>query len=198
MQKAIGVFGGTFNPIHLGHLKVAKSAMEECNLSKVIFLPNGNPPHKSGEYIAPAHHRYNMIKLAIDGIDGFELSDYELKREEPSYTVDTNRVFKSIYNCPVYFIIGADSLYTLSQWKNYKTLINECRFIVAARSGQGIPNLLDACHQHNKNGGNATPLSMDFYNVSSTDIRCLVQENSELKALVPEAVIQYIKNNNLY
>ena len=198
MQKAIGVFGGTFNPIHLGHLKVAKSAMEECNLSKVIFLPNGNPPHKSGEYIAPAHHRYNMIKLAIDGIDGFCVSDYELKREDPSYTIDTNRAFKSMYNCPVFFIIGADSLHTLSEWKSYNDLILECKFIVAARSGEDFPSLLDACYNHNQKGGSATPLSMEICDVTSTDIRRFIQENTDVKALMPEAVTQYIKEHNLY
>ncbi len=198
MKNAIGVFGGTFNPIHNGHLAVAKSAMEQCELSKVIFLPNGNPPHKKDENIISGVHRYNMIKLAIEDIEGFEVSDYELKRKEPSYTIDTNRAFKAMYDCPIYFIIGADSLHTLSKWYLYDSLISECKFIVAARRGQDFPSLIDACKEHEAKGGSATPLSMQFCDIASTDIRRLSDEDNKLNLMVPESVAQYIKKHSLY
>ena len=198
MKSAIGVFGGTFNPVHAGHIEVAKAALKECNLSKVIFLPNGNPPHKQGEIIAPSHHRYNMIKLAIDGIDSFEVSDYELKRQEPSYTIDTNRVFKTMYDCPVFFIIGADSLHTLSTWRNYDALIHECSFIVAPRDDSDFEKLCAECDMHNLKGGKAIPLKMNLYDAKSTDIRHAVNQNDITEFLLPQKVASYIKKHNLY
>ena len=117
MAEKIAIFGGSFNPIHNGHLQVAKSALSECGLKKVIFLPNANPPHKNKEHIISAHHRYNMVALATDGFENFEISNYEMNSDKPSYTINTLRHMKSVYNAELFFIIGADSLYTLNLWK---------------------------------------------------------------------------------
>ncbi len=198
MEQAIGIFGGTFNPIHNAHIEVAMSAYKECNLSKVIFLPNGNPPHKAGEKIADKIHRLNMIKLAIKDYDMFEVSDYELNRTEPSYTIDTNRHFKTLYSCPVYFIIGADSLFTLSEWRNYETLKKECFFIVADRVYSEDYDIKKYCDNYNKSGGTVKLLTMSKYDVSSTDIRQSVEADEKIKTLIPQSVLNYIKEHNVY
>ena len=198
MQKSIGVLGGTFNPIHNGHLAMARAALEQCNLSKVVFLPNGNPPHKIGEAIVNAEHRLNMVKLAIDGTDAFEVSDYEINRTEPSYTVHTNRALKLMYDCPVYFIIGADSLYTLSKWYRYDELIRECSFIVADRLSIHGSDAAKACREHNQRGGSATLLSMPTIDVTSTDIRQIIKSGGDATNYLPNSVDEYIKAHNLY
>ncbi len=198
MQKSIGVLGGTFNPIHNGHLAMARAALEQCDLSKVIFLPNGNPPHKIGEPIVPAEHRLSMVKLAIGGTCAFEVSDYEINRSEPSYTVDTNRVFKRMYDCPVHFIIGADSLYTLFKWYCYDELLAECSFIVADRLSTYGSDVAKACSEHNQRGGKATLLSMPAIDVTSTDIRLILKNGGNASEYLPSSVAEYIKANNLY
>lgn len=198
MQKSIGVLGGTFNPIHNGHLAMARAALEQCNLSKVIFLPNGNPPHKIGESIVTPEHRLNMVKLAIDGIDVFEVSDYEIKRTEPSYTVHTNRALKLMYDCPVHFIIGADSLYTLSKWYRYDELMAECSFIVADRLSCHGSDVAKACSEHKQRGGSAKLLSMPTIDVTSTDIRRIIKNGGNADEYLPSSVAKYIKAHNLY
>jgi len=198
MQKPIGVLGGTFNPVHNGHLAMARAALLQCNLSKVIFLPNGNPPHKIGESIVSPEHRLNMVKLAIEGTDAFEVCDYELNRTEPSYTVHTNRELKRRYDCPVYFIIGADSLYTLSKWYCYEELIKECSFIVADRQSRYGSDVAKACREHNQRGGSATLLSMSAIDVTSTDIRLILKNGGDAAKYLPSSVDEYIKFHNLY
>lgn len=198
MQKPIGILGGTFNPPHNGHLAMAMSAMAECNLSKVIFMPNGNPPHKDGDFIVSADHRYNMVSLAIESVDGFEISDYETGRIAPSYTIDTNRAMKELYDCPVYFIIGADSLYTLDKWRSYDKLIKECSFIVADRNCSEGSDVAIACAQHRKKGGNIIALSMPRMDITSTDLRELIKSGGDISPYVPEAVMKYIISHNLY
>lgn len=198
MQKPIGILGGTFNPPHNGHLAMAMSAMAECNLSKVIFMPNGNPPHKDGDFIVSADHRYNMVSLAVESVDGFEISDYETGRIAPSYTIDTNRAMKELYDCPVYFIIGADSLYTLDKWRSYDKLIKECSFIVADRNCSEGSDIANVCKEHRKKGGNIIALSMPRMDITSTDLRELIKSGGDISPYVPEAVMKYIISHNLY
>ncbi len=198
MQKPIAVLGGTFNPIHNGHIKMANAALSECDISKVIFLPNGMPPHKSGETIVSPQHRLNMVRLAISGNDKFELSDYEIKRDKPSYTVDTQRALKEIYDCPIYFIIGADSLFTLHLWKSPEILIKECNFIVCDRKSEADSDVNETARKINDMGGNVKVLSMSRIDVTSTDIRKCVKNGDDVSKYLSADVYQYIKENKLY
>ena len=198
MQKPIAVLGGTFNPIHYGHIKMADAALSECDISKVVFLPNGMPPHKTGKEIVSPQHRFNMIKLAIEGKDEFELSDYEIKRDKPSYTIDTQRALKEIYKCPVYFIIGADSLYTLHLWKSSEILIKECSFIVCDRKSDFGSDVIDAANRINDKGGNVKVLSMPQSDITSTNLRERIKNGEDISEYVPFNVYEYIKKNKLY
>lgn len=198
MADKIAIFGGSFNPIHLGHLAVAEYALESCEISRIIFLPNANPPHKINEDILPANHRFNMVSLAIKGNDNYEISDYEMNKSKPSYTIDTIRHFKKAYDADVFFIIGADSLYTLNKWKAYEELVKECSFIVADRNCNEGSNLLKAICEHEKKGGSVQLIKMPKIDITSTLIRDKLSKGEDIKGYVPEAVRNYIAQNGLY
>ena len=198
MADKIAIFGGSFNPIHSGHIEVANFAIKECNLKKVIFLPNAVPPHKTSASLVSADHRYNMVKLAIMGNSFFEVSDYEMKKTEPSYTVDTMRYMRSIYSAQLYFIVGADSLYTLHLWKSYRELIRECNFIVADRNSSYGSDILMAVKNVEALGGRVELLSMPKYDVTSTFIRQSLLCGKDVSAFLPPKVNHYIRENNLY
>ncbi|MBQ4526814.1 MAG: nicotinate-nucleotide adenylyltransferase [Clostridia bacterium] len=198
MPSKIGIFGGTFNPIHNGHIKIALAALSEYDLSEVVFMPNGNPPHKKGELITDAELRYKMVKLATEGIDGLSVSCYEIKREEPSYTVDTNRAMKKLYGCTLYFIIGADSLFTLDSWKTPEILIKECKFIVADRNCNEGTDIYKECERLNKLGGDFSCLKMEKYDVTSTQLRQRIKAGINCSDYIPENVLNFIVSNKLY
>lgn len=198
MENNIAILGGSFNPVHLGHINMARAVMAEFDIARVVFLPNANPPHKDAEDIIPAVHRYNMVKLAIEGEEGFELSDYEMKEGKPSYTVNTMRYMRKHYKSEPFFIIGADSLYTLHKWKNYNELIAECKFIVADRDCIEGDDIKKASDKINKMGGCIKIMSMPKYNISSTQIREGISNGLDMSAYLPEAVEAYIRENNLY
>ncbi len=198
MADKIAIFGGSFDPLHKGHISVAKSAMKECLLSKVVFLPNANPPHKNREDMTAAIHRYNMVNLGLENYDCFELSDFEMNRKTPSYTVDTMREMKKIYNAELFFIIGADSLYTLNTWKNYDNLIKECSFIVADRNCSEGSALKKEADKINSLGGNITLISMPKIDITSTMIRKGISEGEDVREFLDCKVYEYILKNNLY
>lgn len=198
MADKIAIFGGSFNPIHNGHIEVAKSAMEECNLKKVVFLPNATPPHKDNSILISAEHRYNMVAQTVRKYNGFDVSDYEMKKQGPSYTIDTMRRLKLMYNADLYFIIGADSLYTLHTWKSYNELIKECRFIVADRTCSQGNDIKKAADKIKSAGGNVEVLKMKRFDVTSTQIRAMLQMGKDVSGILPTQVIKYIKDNNLY
>lgn len=198
MADKIAIFGGSFNPIHNGHIAVAKHALCECGLKKVIFLPNANPPHKEKIELIEAVHRYNMVSLAIKGIEEFEISDYEMKKDKPSYTIDTMRYMKSKLDGDLYFIIGADSLYTLNLWKAYHELIKECSFIVADRNCREGSNLKKAAENIISQGGNVHIISMPKIDFTSTDIRNAIKNGCDVSKSLPPEVNEYILENQLY
>jgi nicotinate-nucleotide adenylyltransferase len=138
----VGVFGGAFNPIHVGHLVVARDVAEACGLDKVIFVVAARPPHKNGEILIDAESRYAMAALACEGIPGFEVSDAELTREGPSYTVDTMRHFTRRYPGAA-FILGQDAMEDIASWKSAALLLKTCDFIVVTRPGHDDDALID-------------------------------------------------------
>lgn len=198
MANKIAIFGGSFDPLHKGHISVALSAMKECSLSKVVFLPNANPPHKSASDMTSAVHRYNMVSLGLKDYPEFEISDYEMNRAGPSYTIDTMREMKKRYSAELYFIIGADSLYSLDKWKNYDSLINECSFIAADRNCIEGSEFQNAADKIIMSGGSVTLISMPKIDITSTMIRKGISNGEDVSEFLDKKVYEYILENNLY
>ncbi len=190
----IGILGGTFNPIHVGHLKIAHKVLCRFDLAKVIFIPSGNPPHKSTEEIASAFHRLKMIELAIAGEKRFEVSDIELKRKGKSYTLDTVKQIKEIYgeNATIYFIAGADMALDLPSWKNPLKILELAYFVTVERPNFSLGKLPD---KYRKKLIFVKDISVD---ISSSDIRKRIKEGKPIKTLIPKAVRKYIKDNALF
>ncbi len=188
-MKRIGFFGGTFNPIHMGHLAIAQMAQERFKLDKVIFIPSHQPPHKNIAPLASAKDRYKMVRLATAGNEYFEVSDVETKRIGKSYTVDTLRHFREIYPAKVkfFFIIGGDSLGTLAQWKNIDEILKLATFIVVNRPG----------YSDIKNIKHLT-VTKPGIDISSSYLRERINSGTSVRYLVPEAIYHYIIKHGLY
>lgn len=193
--------GGTFNPIHYGHLMAAQEAMIEFHLGEILFIPNQVPPHRQGEGdIISGHHRLIMACLAISSNPYFKASTIELERPEVSYTVDTIRELKKIYGeTEISFITGADSLIKYD-WHNIGELLDLLTyFIVATRPGFSLSNLDQKIREMKlANAHKIKPLQIPNVDISSTEIRRRLKLGKPIKYLVPEAVADYIYKNKLY
>jgi len=192
----IGILGGTFNPIHSGHIAMAEYVVENLGMDKICFLPNGQPPHKKDYKIADKHHRLEMVKLAIQDNHKFYVSDYEIMQDKHCYTVDTIKYFHSLSNDDYFFIIGADSLFQLSTWKNADELKKICSFIVCDRARQGDTDA--EVERLRQQGCNIMLCDMPLVNITSTDIRRMVKEGISISGYTDEKVAQYIYKNKLY
>ncbi len=198
----IGILGGTFNPVHMGHLIAAQSAAESYDLSKVLFIPCSTPPHKGRSSLASTEHRLAMLGAAIEGNLRFEICDLEVRRGGPSYTIDTVRKLRCQHpHCPLHFIIGADTLVELHLWKDIDELLTLCRFVTLARPGTPVDQiqprdlgldppwperlLKDVCR------GPAV-------SISSSDIRHRLAEGMSVRYLVPPEVEMYVLEHGIY
>ncbi|MDU5185342.1 MAG: nicotinate-nucleotide adenylyltransferase [Peptoniphilus harei] len=198
-MKKYGIFGGSFNPIHYGHLMICEYIKEEMGLDKVIFIPTGNPPHKELEL--SAEDRYEMVNLAISPNPDFEISDIETTRVKLSYTVDTIRELKEIYKEEkLYFLIGLDSLFQLKTWKKIEDLSQEIEFVVALRPGyidkKEINNEIDFLRENF--GTKINLIKTPLYEISSTDLRDRIHEGKSLRYLIPKKVLDYIEESGFY
>lgn len=197
-MSKIAIFGGTFDPIHNGHIAMAKYAVESLKMDRVIFLPNGNPPHKKEVDVTDAFYRYNMVKIAVERYDFFSVSDYETKNNDYSYSLYTMRHFRRKYGKDVYFIIGADSLCTIHQWHEYEKLLTENKFIVFFRDTEADDEFLNTVEKYRKIGADITTAHMPKINISSTDVRLKLSEGSYNGLPVDKNVFDYIIKNKLY
>jgi nicotinate-nucleotide adenylyltransferase len=187
--RRIGILGGTFNPIHAGHLVLAEQTRQRLRLEKVIFVPTYFPPHKELNALAPAQERYHMVAKALKTNPFFEVSSLELARGGVSYTIETVKKFRSIYpRASLYFIIGSDSLEELSTWKNIEKLNKICKFVVVRRPGYAPRRLFP----------NMQVMDIKVKNISSTDIRRRIRTGKSIRNLVPEEVRKYILKKKLY
>lgn len=194
----IGVLGGTFDPVHNGHIHMAKHCMKKMSFDKIMFLPNGNPPHKKDRNITDKIHRYNMLKLALKGYDDFFVSDYEIRRDQYSYTVETMRCLRAIEDEYV-IIIGADSFYQLDLWYDFRNLIMENQFVVVDRDYQMDTTLEEDIAAFNKKfSAHITLCQMPLVDISSTDVRKKLLNNEDVSEMIPHCVMKYISDNNLY
>lgn len=203
MGKRIGLYGGSFDPIHCGHLIVARALTEALDLERTILLPSGRPPHKTGERLADAAHRAAMVKLAIEGEPLFEYSDYDLTRDGPSYTIDTVTHFRERLGsgAELCWMIGADSLAELTTWHRVSDLVDACRIVTAARAGSesiAWDQLGDTLSEAQITRLRADTLPTPLIEISATDIRRRVSAGRSIRYLVPDCVRKYIEEHRLY
>lgn len=199
----LGILGGTFNPIHLGHLIIAQAALEKFHLKQVIFIPTHQPYYKRTIELAPVQHRLKMVKLALADNPLFSVSDIEMRRKGPSYSIDTLQELKTLYpaSTKFYFIIGTDTLPELPSWYEIKRLTRLCHFITVGRPG-AIP-LNTARLNHFLGRSMATEfrryyLARPLVDISSSEIRDRIKSRQSIKYLVPEKVEKYLKRYRLY
>ncbi|HHY97234.1 MAG TPA: nicotinate-nucleotide adenylyltransferase [Firmicutes bacterium] len=197
----LGIMGGTFDPIHYGHLVTAEAARVEFDLDVVVFVPSGCPPHKKAYEVSPAEDRYLMTVLATATNPYFRVSRMEIDRPGPSYTVDTVREFQRRCgpHVKLFFITGADATLEIVTWKDSDELLQQCSFIAATRPGYQIEKIeeeVSRIRQRCPNGIHV--LEVPALAISSTDIRRRVREGKPIKYLVPESVESHIFKAGLY
>lgn len=193
--------GGTFDPIHYGHLVIAEAVRSKYNMDKVIFVPSGCPPHKNCSNVSSAMDRYTMTALATATNRYFDISTVEIDRSGKSYTYDSLIEFKKKYpKHDIYFITGADAIKDITTWYNYEKLLEMCYFIAATRPGYTLSNLKNKELQmlSKKQLENIEIIEVPGIEVSSTDIKRRVRENKSIKYLLPETVEDYITKYDLY
>ncbi len=195
--ETLGIMGGTFDPIHYGHLVTAEAARCQFNLDQVIFVPSGRPPHKKDKSITFPEHRYHMTELAVATNPFFHISRLELDRPGFSYAADTISAFLNQYSglTNLYFITGADAILDILTWKNVDSLMEQCRFIAATRPGFCLDQVN---HLPQKFLRRITFMEVPALAISSTDIRRRISEKRPIKYLLPESVEQYIYKNKIY
>ncbi len=196
--QRIGIMGGTFDPVHYGHLVAADAAREQCGLQDVVFVPSGHPPHKTPDAVSDFWHRYQMVVLATATNPFFEVSRLEYERGGCSYTVDTVRAFRQLYGAgaELFFITGADAILEIIGWKQPEELLAMCRFIAVTRPGYDLRQLNTLLGEHFSES--VSILEIPMLNISSSDIRERLRRGASIKYLVPEAVEAYIIKNRLY
>lgn len=196
----LGIMGGTFDPIHYGHLVAAEMARSKFNLSKVLFIPSGTPPHKDRSDISAAGLRFEMIERAIQDNPAFDISALELERKGPSFTVDTLRVLRRTWpGHELYFITGTDALREIFFWHEAEEILMMTEFIGAARPGFDASDfLLQVQQEHPETQGRIHYLEVPALAISSTDIRARVKRGQPIRYLLPEPVRHFIQQYGLY
>ena len=198
-SKKLGIMGGTFDPVHLGHLQTAKFIYEHLGLEKIIFVPAFIAPHKVGLEFAPAADRYRMTELATEPYPYFEVTDIELQRSGVSYTYDTVLELKKQYpGYELYFIVGADSVPQLNTWNHIYELLNEVTFVAVARPGYAKAFARAREYFGGLGEEKIMLLKMPEQPVSSTEIRECIKNGESIDGMVPEAVRDYILEKGLY
>ncbi len=200
-MKRIGILGGTFNPIHNGHIELGKKAIKDFDLDLVIYIPTGTPPHKSKKDVAPKNHRLKMVQLAIAGKDKFRISKTEINRKGYSYAIDTfGRLQKRFgKKSQLFYIMGLDSVNSILSWKRPIELFKFCKFIVATRPGSKVRTLKRLLKfpplTINKDKIMMMELNLDM---SATEIRHKIKAGKPVVSLVQKDVLQYINDKGLY
>lgn len=199
--KRIAVMGGTFDPIHMGHLVTAEAVRHEYAIDEVVFVPTGNPPHKSSVSITSAEHRYLMTVLATAANEHFHVSRIEIDRKGTTYTVDTIKELQTLYgkNTEIYFITGADAIHEILTWKNSEELLTLCTFVAVTRPGYKKQALMEKVEElKNKYNSPIKFLEVPALSISSSEIRYRVKDQRPIKYLVTSSVENYIGKHHLY
>lgn len=192
--------GGTFNPIHMAHLILAQSSLEQLSLDKVLFMPSKKPPHKRNDNIVDDCHRENMVCIAISDNASFELSRVELEREGTTYTSDTLRELTAQNpDTEYYFIMGADSLFQLETWWEPQVILRLAHIVAAVRGNETREELvIQAEHLKEKYGASIHILNTPHLDIASQELRDMMYKGRSIRYFVPDGVYEYIQKNQLY
>ena len=209
-----GVFGGTFDPIHMGHLRTAEEIVQQLNLAKLFLIPAAAPPHKHCSPVSAFGHRFEMAKIAIGDSNKLEVLDIEAKREGPSYSVDTLRELRSSLGPKndLYFIVGLEGFFEIHTWKEYRSLFDLAHFVVVERMGYRYQDIFPYLKKvgidfrptndpHKvilASGSSLVHMAPTRMDISSTQIRSLVRQGLSIRYLVPDQVMNYILAKRLY
>lgn len=194
----IGLMGGSFNPIHCGHVALARAALESGRVERVLFLPTGNPPHKK-EGLADKFDRLRMVELAVEHEAGMAVCREEIDRDGVIYTVDTLAALKrKMPDCTLTYLIGADTLRALGTWRRVETVIEQCKFLVMMREGETREEVIRLAGLWTQRGAQIDFLDARKMDISSTQIREQIQKGLPFERLVPQAVADYIHEHGLY
>jgi nicotinate-nucleotide adenylyltransferase len=216
----LGLFGGSFNPIHAGHLAIARQTRESLRLDQILFIPTGNPPHKPDGSLAPAPHRLEMVRLAIGSDPTFAVSDVEIRRPGKSYTIETIRLLQQEHGpkTQLFFLIGLDAFLDLQSWRESAAVLNSCSFVVISRPGTSfrslssltlLPNLSHASLEDMDQGRipqldvpigtqHLICLKLPPCDISASDIRTKIKNGLSVANLLPPLVESYIIHHHLY
>jgi len=199
--KSFAILGGTFDPVHEGHIKLAKSVIKQTGAQKVLFIPSGNPPHKSEDIVTESVHRLNMLKIAVEGNDDFVVSTIEIDRKGKTYTIDTIKELREFFgeNVKFFFVIGADALHYIRLWKDFETLLKICSFAAVARPGYNKSELeIDVNELKTKYNADVRIIEVSTIDVSSSEIRYNIKNGDIENNMINYKVMDYILNNGLY
>ncbi|MDD4357548.1 MAG: nicotinate-nucleotide adenylyltransferase [Smithellaceae bacterium] len=210
-----GLFGGTFDPIHFGHLRAAQELIEMLDLERIVFIPAFLPPHKTERVISPFEHRLQMVRLSVSDNERFAFSDVEMQRSGKSYSIDTVRHFLNFHdeNLELYFITGQDAFDAITTWHQWDKLLTLCHFVVMTRPGydnRGLAHILpkdiaadyvyhdlEDCFQ-GPHGSRVYFRKTTFLDISSSAIRQNIQQGFSVQYLVPDKVIRFMNEKKLY
>ena len=199
-NKRIGILGGTFNPIHIGHLRMAECAREALNLDTVLIMPTGNSYMKNAEDILSSDIRLKMVELSTQTNPSFMASDLEIRRQGQTYTFETLEQLHSMYlNTDFYFIVGADCLFSIERWYKPERIFEQCTLLAANRNDVPIQELLDKCEfLRNRFHAKIKLFDMPQMDISSSMIRKLKKEGKSIRYYVTDSVLNYINTNHFY
>lgn len=199
MCKKIAMLGGTFNPIHNAHVKLALEFSEKMGLDKVLMVPTAIPPHKEMKDFVPAQERFFMTKLVCDMYEKLEPCDLELKREGKSYTADTLKAIREIYpQAQIYLIVGADMFLSLETWRNPQEIFSLAKILSAPRQDSDYEPMKRHQKLLEELGAESYVLEKSIFTVSSTEIREKIKAGEDVSNLIPEKIYSYIKEKGLY
>lgn len=198
-MKSIGIFGGTFNPIHNGHVNLIEKVIESLRLDKIIIMPTKIPPHKIAINLASSSDRLEMCRLAFNSIPKIEVSDYEISQGGKSFSVFTLRHLKEMYpQAEIYLFMGSDMILSFHTWHLYKEILKLATIVAVSRINEDKENIVEYSKIIDDLGGKCIIIQIEPYEISSTQIRKAISQNQEYSCYLPEKVVNYIRSNNLY
>ena len=200
VASRVGILGGTFDPVHCGHLAIARRALEEAMLDRVMFIPAGSPRLKSAEPTATAEHRLAMLRLAVEGVPGFDVSDIELGQLGPTKTFDTLKRLHSQLSGDVelVFILGLDVLSRFDQWIEPQQVVEQARLLAVSRPGYGDFDWNDFYDRNPYARGRVDCIESTAIDISASDLRSRLASGASVAGMLPAAVEGYIRENRLY
>lgn len=195
----IGIYGGTFNPVHLGHVNMLSRAVKAAKLDRVLVVPDRIPPHKAAQSLASGRDRLRMCRIAFRDIEEAEICDWELKREGKSYSVITLRHFKEAFpGDRLYFIMGSDMLISFHKWYCYEEILSLAGLICISRSGGDSDAVKDQAQRLRDMGAEIITVTAEPFEASSSQVRELIEQGSDCEGLMDRGVMDYIRSRGLY